>query len=573
MAAAPSSLGEQFHAELTCSICLQLFTRPKVLPCQHTFCQGCLQDHARRGWTFQCPNCRQQVTLPHQGVAGLPDNLMAANMCESLKKQTTSGDLGRISNQGDQALITKGKKILGTYTTFIQGLREKEETLKKEKQQITNTIGQAYNQMVQRLRERKDNLLADAEKQHRKNIKVVQDRLQSASVDVNELSAACNQAEQEMKQGGRMSSLSHTSQVIRKYEGKPAPTPVQTQPVVFQPTDTPVPVLGHVTVQSLPSAPIWTAPVAGIPASTPSYYYQNQSKHKDGRVTINGNYCNPPSGVAVSEEGEIFVADRKKHRVQVFTLKGAFVREVSTVVSGGQEMEPHDLAPDGEGNLWVVGRLPGNYQQYWSAGKNKQKQKPCTEFAVQYDKQGKVLRKFDLANTEHDRAIAVDTRKNHILSTQTIYIANTGSGMHVHGTVQVFTPEKKLQTVGQHQAMEYPKHITVDWEGNILVSDHHGHAVYIYNNKGAFLRRFGDEGRGEGQLHNPCGICTDRAGNIIVAAGNRRVEMFDREGKFIRHVITEHMHIGEPLAVAMAPQGQLVVTAMWNNKVTIFSNY
>ncbi|CAH1233909.1 TRIM2 [Branchiostoma lanceolatum] len=585
-AASSSSLESEFGEELKCSICLELFTRPKVLPCQHTFCQDCLQDHAGWGGTFQCPNCRQQVGLPRQGVAGLPDNLMAANMCERLQKQTTiSGD------QGNQALITKGKKILGTYTAFFQGLREQEETLKKQKQQIANGINQAYNQMVQSLRQRKEHLLADAEKQHKKNIKVVQDRMVSASADVNELSAACNRAEQEMKQGVIKSSRQETtlSQVIRKYKGKAATTPVQTQPVVFEPTDTPVPVLGHVTIQSLPSAPIPAAPVTGASAQGPRFSYQNQSQHQDGRVTISGyghhgqGRFERPSGVAVSdsEEGEIFVADSStntiRHRVQVFTLQGTFVREVPTVVSGGQEMEPHDVAIDGEGNLWVVGKLPGNSYQAWSATSGKKKGKACpTEFAVQYDKQGRVLRKFDLQQTRYDRAIAVDTRSNHILITQT-----TVTGSRQHGTVQVFTPEKRIRTVGQHQVMVYPQHITVDWEGNILVSDYNGHAIYMYNKTGEFVCRFGDEGSDEGQLKHPCGICTDRDGNIIVAdSGNRRVELFDRKGKFIRHITSSdprttsrNLHIGEPHAVAMAPQGQLVITSKRDNKVNIFYKY
>ncbi|CAH1249856.1 TRIM3 [Branchiostoma lanceolatum] len=89
MATAPSTLGTRIREELSCSICLELFTRPKVLPCQHTFCQDCLQDHAGRGGTFQCPICRWQVRLPPQGVAGLPDNHLVTSLCERLQNQAT----------------------------------------------------------------------------------------------------------------------------------------------------------------------------------------------------------------------------------------------------------------------------------------------------------------------------------------------------------------------------------------------------------------------------------------------------------------------------------------------------
>ena len=103
----------------------------------------------------------------------------------------------------------------------------------------------------------------------------------------------------------------------------------------------------------------------------------------------------------MSDEGEVFVTDSRNQRIQVFTLQGTFVRQFRTVVSGVQKMNPHDVAMDGEGNLWVVGNI-----------------NPA-EFAVQYNKQGRVLRKFDLQETELFRGVAVDTKRNHILVTQT----------------------------------------------------------------------------------------------------------------------------------------------------------
>jgi len=34
----------QRSSGLECPICLERFTDPKVLPCQHTFCRNCLQE-------------------------------------------------------------------------------------------------------------------------------------------------------------------------------------------------------------------------------------------------------------------------------------------------------------------------------------------------------------------------------------------------------------------------------------------------------------------------------------------------------------------------------------------------
>ncbi|XP_078584377.1 uncharacterized protein LOC144866692 [Branchiostoma floridae x Branchiostoma japonicum] len=617
MAAAPGSFREEIREELSCSICLDPFTRPKVLPCQHTFCQDCLQDHAGRGGPFQCPICRQQVRLPRQGVAGFPDNRMVTSLCERLQNQATlSGETREQPQSGNrcsfhpseklklyckpcqvplcvdcvedshdghpnislakatqerrstvQALINEGRNILESYCSFIRGLRETEKTLNKQKQQTDNAIIQTYNKMVQKLTERKDHLLSESQENYNKNLEKMQTERDRVLADVNELSAACDRAEQELQQGWVeiLSQQTALTEVVGKYRGKAAPTPVQTQPAVFQPTDTPVPVLGHVTIQSLPSMPILVAPAAipaapapipAAPATRDIHYHhgnQRQREHQPQRATFGGKgsgtgQFDSPLGVAVSDEGEIYVAEYGNRRIQVFTLQGTFVRQFPTVVSGGEKIYPHDVAMDGEGNLWLVG---GSL---------------AADFAVHYNKQGRVLRKFDLQKTRRGRGVAVDTRRNHILITQ-----STGRLLSPHGEVLVFKPDGTLVgTVGQQQGMKHPRYITVDREGNILVSDVDNHCVYVYNKDGQFLFQFGGEGSGEGQLKHPRGICTDRAGNIIVAdMGNNHVEMFDKTGKFLKHITTD-MEV--PWAVAMAPQGQLVMTNM-NNTISIFHTY
>ena len=38
-----SSFKEQFDDQLTCGVCLDQYTDPKALPCQHSFCLKCIQ--------------------------------------------------------------------------------------------------------------------------------------------------------------------------------------------------------------------------------------------------------------------------------------------------------------------------------------------------------------------------------------------------------------------------------------------------------------------------------------------------------------------------------------------------
>ena len=58
---------QKINEQVTCGICLEPYTQPKLLKCFHVFCEKCLQSLA--GST--CPHCRQETPLPLDGVAGL----------------------------------------------------------------------------------------------------------------------------------------------------------------------------------------------------------------------------------------------------------------------------------------------------------------------------------------------------------------------------------------------------------------------------------------------------------------------------------------------------------------------
>ncbi|XP_066289226.1 tripartite motif-containing protein 3-like [Branchiostoma lanceolatum] len=287
-----------------------------------------------------------------------------------------------------------------------------------------------------------------------------------------------------------------------------------------------------------------------VPSSlgTPIHEEQSRSKeHESQTVTFGGEgqgkgQFDGLRGVTVSDKGALFVADSGNQRIQVFTLKGKFVRQFPAVVTFEQDMYPLDVAIDKEENLWVVGETrPG-------------------DFAMQYSKKGRVLKKIDLRYTgdRSSSGVAVDTRKDHILVAQTI------RDQKIHGEVQVLRPDGTcVRTVGRFQGMQDPQFITVDGEGNIVVSDLCTHSVYVYNENGQFLFNFGEETL---LKHLIYGICTDRADNIIVAASPGRVDMFDKTGRFVKHIT---MDVSLPWTVAMATRGRLVVTDYDSNTVTI----
>ena len=62
---------EDMEKEITCAICQEHYTEPKVLPCLHYYCKKCVLKLALRTASnkpFSCPECRKDTTLPEGGV-------------------------------------------------------------------------------------------------------------------------------------------------------------------------------------------------------------------------------------------------------------------------------------------------------------------------------------------------------------------------------------------------------------------------------------------------------------------------------------------------------------------------
>ncbi|XP_041346811.1 tripartite motif-containing protein 5-like isoform X2 [Gigantopelta aegis] len=194
--------------EISCSLCLEIFTDPRGLPCGHTFCLTCLQNHIDANTTddtFMCPNCRDVVGIPDNkqptsswasqfkrnlalvDAIGLikqfkicgdprattqqdPNRLVIESSCETIKKfshfiehQMTS-DIERLQRSVDVSatqtaaqMQRQGDKLISEFTTAVRTELEKSNSeLDKCRQSVNNEIVELFIDVNRLIEESKE---------------------------------------------------------------------------------------------------------------------------------------------------------------------------------------------------------------------------------------------------------------------------------------------------------------------------------------------------------------------------------------------------------------------------------
>lgn len=86
--------------ELTCPICLQLFSEPVSLPCGHIYCLACLQTMGEGLDQHSCPECQ----VEYQGTQALVKSSKMCSIIESYK--ATAGKASSAANPSDDDHVT-----------------------------------------------------------------------------------------------------------------------------------------------------------------------------------------------------------------------------------------------------------------------------------------------------------------------------------------------------------------------------------------------------------------------------------------------------------------------------------
>jgi len=174
---------------------------------------------------------------------------------------------------------------------------------------------------------------------------------------------------------------------------------------------------------------------------------------------------------------------------------------------------------------------------------------PTAAQLLEFDRGGTFVREIgkDLYAWAFAHTVRIDREDN-------IWAIDKGSDMVVKfnqaGRVEMVFGRRKESADAESRAWEHvdpplppieglfrqPTDVAWDADGNIYISDGYVNSrVAKYDRNGDWVKSWGEKGTGPGQFRLPHTIAIDKDNNVYVGdRSNRRIQVFDTEGKFLR---------------------------------------
>ncbi|XP_069023115.1 tripartite motif-containing protein 2 isoform X3 [Embiotoca jacksoni] len=538
----PSPVVRQIDKQfLICSICLDRYENPKVLPCLHTFCERCLQNYIpAHSLTLSCPVCRQTSILPEKGVAALQNNFFITNLMDVLQRAPDSrsqeaaalnnittvatGQLLSCPNHGGSVMefycppcetamcqeCTSGehgehptvplkdvveqhkaslqdqldavKKRLPEIDSALQTLSEILLQLTNQKSSIEEDIHTTFDELQKTLNVRKSVLLMELEVNYGLKQKVLQAQLDTLLQGQEGINSSCNFTEQALSHGTEAEVLLVKKQMSER--------------------------LVELASQELPLQPgennqlDFLVETEGL----------KKSIHNLGTIVTTNAVA---SETVATGEGLRHCVVGMSTSITITTKdKDGELCKMGNAVISAEISSPEGSKGDGE---ILDNKNDGVKKRLKSPGSGHIKQKAIKRPASMY---------------------STGRRKENPIEDDLIFRIGT-----------------KGRNKGEFTNLQG---VAASSLGKVLIADSNNQCVQIFSNDGQFKSRFGIRGRTPGQLQRPTGVAVHPNGDIIIADyDNKWVSIFSCDGKF-KNKIGSGKLMG-PKGVSVDRNGHIIV--------------
>jgi len=274
----------------------------------------------------------------------------------------------------------------------------------------------------------------------------------------------------------------------------------------------------------VPPTPIVYPPKAQIRRQKMIYHC------KFGEFGILEGQFTEPSGVAVTDDNEIIVADTNNHRIQVFDKEGNFKFQFGEVGKrDGQLLYPNRVAViAATGDIVVTERSPTHQVQIFT-------------------KYGHFVRKFGADVLQHPRGVTTDFLGRIIVVECKVM------------RVVIFDMlGNVLNKFSCSRYLEFPNGVIVNDRMEIFISDNRAHCVKVFDYQGKYLRQIG----GEGVSNFPIGVGLTASGEIAIADNhnNFNLTVFSQTGQLLGALESKVKH-AQCFDVALMKDGSIVLAS------------
>uniref|UniRef100_A0A6Q2X135 RING-type E3 ubiquitin transferase n=1 Tax=Esox lucius TaxID=8010 RepID=A0A6Q2X135_ESOLU len=613
---------------LVCSICLDHYHNPKVLPCLHTFCEKCLQNYIPpQSLTLSCPVCRQTSILPEKGVAALQNNFFITNLMEVLQRdpECSRPEACSVLESVSAAAACQplscpnheGKVLQAQLSSLLQG-KDNIQSCSSFTEQALSHGSATEVLLVQKQMGERVNALARhtyPEQPHENghlDCQVETDGLRRSIQNLGVLitTAAVGHTSVATGEGLRHtlvgqhttvtvttkdkdSELVKTGNAALRAEIVSADGTVTTETELVDNKNGTYEV-GY-TLRSEGeysfSLLLYNQPVRGSPfrlrAVKPSDVLQSPDDVKRRVKSPSGTGSHvrqkavrrPSSMYSTTKKKENPIEDELIYRVGTRGRdKGEFtnLQGISTssngriVVADSNNQCIQVFSNDGVFKLrfGVRGRSPGQLQRPTGVTVDTNGDIIVADYDNRwvsiFSSDGKFKSKIGAGRLMGPKGVAVD-RNGHIIA-----VDNKAC------CVFIFQANGKLVTKfgargTSDRQFTGPHFVAINNKNEIVVTDFHNHSVKVYSADGEFLFKFGSHGEGNGQFNAPTGVAVDANGNIIVADwGNSRIQVFDSSGSFLSYINTTADPLYGPQGLSLTSDGHVAVADSGNHCFKVY---
>ena len=261
---------------------------------------------------------------------------------------------------------------------------------------------------------------------------------------------------------------------------------------------------------------------------------------------------NNPWGIAVSDNGDIVVAECEGHRITILNKAGKKVRSFGIEgTKEGQFTHPRGVAITNDGHILVTD--DHRLQKLTTDG-------VCVKSVGSSESgSGRLQFNFPEGITVHPTTgqIFVADRSNH--------------------RVQIFNNDLNFShiiTPSDGRLFEGPNDVALDNEGYLYVAELSNHCITKLTTKGQYIKMFaGYKGSCPGQLSWPSSLIINNNLVYVTEEGNHRISIFDTNGTFIHCFGKEGRKRGDfsrPWGITSDTLGNLYVSDTDNNRIVVY---